>query len=148
MKDHWRHMQKMTYSMSVKLLADVHLMGICYLLDSLSYLVYRNSWFAYRYGLIESFLSHLDHLLFDFIFRLAIKYGQIVITVMPINVDRNIDIDLISKIKRPRCWYSMDEAFVNWNTDWLREVHESYRSGIGILRYYTLEHKQIDILFG
>lgn len=89
----------MSYTMTCELLAHTHIVLIGHLLDFFANQIQGNSRLADRNCLVESLLSHLCNLQFYFLFRLTIEDCQIVVTVVTVDVDSDVNIELISELK-------------------------------------------------
>lgn len=113
MEDHWRHVKEVADSVSTKALADLHTVSRCNTFDNLSDFVELNSRTADRYRLVECLLGTFNYFKLNLLFRLPVEDSQVVVPVISIDVARDINVYLVSKIKRSGCGYSMDEALVD-----------------------------------
>lgn len=94
-------MEKMSHSMSCEVSTDMHTIIRGYSLDYFSNLIKVGPWPTDSNGLVQCLLRHLRHLLQNFIIRLTIEDGQIVITMITIDECSDVDVNLIPEVQWP-----------------------------------------------
>lgn len=85
----------------------------CYSLNGPSDLIDGCIWLAYGYGLVQRLLRDIGNLRFDLMLGLSIEDSKIVVSVVPVYVYTDVDVDLVAQLKRACGWYSMDVAFID-----------------------------------
>lgn len=103
------------------------------------------TWLTDWYRLVKSLLGQICYSLDIVMLWRSVEYCQVVIPMIAIVINRHIDIDLVSLIKRPYRRDTMNDALVDRNTHRLGEIHEPNGCRVRSLFNNRIKHISIDL---
>ena len=125
MVDHGRHVHVMRDAMPSEIFIDCIAMSISILLNDLSNLGVANAWLADVYGSPHGLSGDLRELL-DVRMDVAKHHHARVVTVMPLVVADDIDVEVLSVFEELGIGHAMCHHIVDGGAHRLREMHEIY----------------------